>query len=83
MSSNISDPSVAQPVILESFPVGPLRCNCTILGDPLTLEAVVIDPGEEIGRIHKRLAELGLTLKSQKQTVQVLVIDHAEKASAN
>jgi uncharacterized protein (TIGR03435 family) len=27
--------------------------------------------------------ELGLTLKSQKQTVQVLVIDHAEKASAN
>jgi glyoxylase-like metal-dependent hydrolase (beta-lactamase superfamily II) len=74
MSSNISDPSVAQPVILESFPVGPLRCNCTILGDPLTHEAVVIDPGEEIGRIQRRLTELGLALK------QILIthahIDH-------
>jgi glyoxylase-like metal-dependent hydrolase (beta-lactamase superfamily II) len=65
------DPTKA---ILESFPVGPLQCNCTILGDPVTREAIVIDPGEEIGRIHKRLNELGLTLK------QILIthahIDH-------
>jgi hydroxyacylglutathione hydrolase len=74
MTSNVTEPSVAQPVILESFPVGPLRCNCTILGDPLTHEAVVIDPGEEIERIAKRLTELGLALK------QILIthahIDH-------
>jgi len=74
MTLTASDPSLAQPVILESFPVGPLQCNCTILGDPLTHEAVVIDPGEEIGRIAKRLKELGLTLK------QILIthahIDH-------
>jgi hydroxyacylglutathione hydrolase len=74
MTSNIPDSSVPQPVILESFPVGPLQCNCTILGDPLTHEAVVIDPGEEIGRIAKRLKELGLNLK------QILIthahIDH-------
>jgi glyoxylase-like metal-dependent hydrolase (beta-lactamase superfamily II) len=79
MTLNASDPnasggSVPQPVILESFPVGPLQCNCTILGDPLTHEAVVIDPGEEIGRIATRLKELGLTL------TQILIthahIDH-------
>jgi len=61
-------------MILESFPVGPLQCNCTILGDEQTGEAIVIDPGEEIGRIHKRLAAHGLKLK------QILVthghIDH-------
>jgi glyoxylase-like metal-dependent hydrolase (beta-lactamase superfamily II) len=61
-------------MILETFPVGPLACNCTILGDPETHEAIVIDPGDEVGLIHRRLTELGLTLK------QILVthahIDH-------
>jgi glyoxylase-like metal-dependent hydrolase (beta-lactamase superfamily II) len=50
-------------MILESFPVGPLQANCTILGDEETGEAIVIDPGEEASRIHSRLAELGLVLK--------------------
>jgi hydroxyacylglutathione hydrolase len=61
-------------MILETFPVGPLACNCTILGDEEAGEAIVIDPGDEVGRIHRRLTELGLKLK------QILVthahIDH-------
>jgi glyoxylase-like metal-dependent hydrolase (beta-lactamase superfamily II) len=61
-------------MIIETFPVGPLQCNCTILGDELGGEAIVIDPGDEVGRIHRRLLELGLKLK------QILVthahIDH-------
>ncbi len=61
-------------MILETFPVGPLQCNCTILADEETREAIVIDPGDEISRIHRRLTTLGLTLK------QILVthahIDH-------
>ncbi|MGA3161681.1 MAG: MBL fold metallo-hydrolase [Terracidiphilus sp.] len=61
-------------MILETFPVGPLACNCTLLGDPESGEAIVIDPGDEVGRIHRRLTELGLKLK------QILVthahIDH-------
>jgi glyoxylase-like metal-dependent hydrolase (beta-lactamase superfamily II) len=61
-------------MILESFPVGPLACNCTLLGDEQTHEAIVIDPGDEVGRINRRLTELGLKLK------QILVthghIDH-------
>jgi len=61
-------------MILETFPVGPLQCNCTILGDEETHEAIVIDPGDEVSRIARRLRELGLKLK------QILVthahIDH-------
>jgi glyoxylase-like metal-dependent hydrolase (beta-lactamase superfamily II) len=61
-------------MILETFPVGPLQCNCTILGDEDAGEAIVIDPGDEVGRIHARLTALGLKLK------QILVthahIDH-------
>lgn len=61
-------------MILETFPVGPLQCNCTIMGDEQTREAIVIDPGDDISRIHKRLNENGLKLK------QILVthghIDH-------
>ena len=66
--------SLREKPILETFPVGPLQCNCTILGDPATHEAIVIDPGEEISRIHRRLTELGLKL------TQILIthahIDH-------
>jgi glyoxylase-like metal-dependent hydrolase (beta-lactamase superfamily II) len=61
-------------MILETFPVGPLQCNCTLLGDEESGEAIVIDPGDEVGRIHRRLSELGLQLK------QILIthahIDH-------
>ena len=32
-------------MIIESFPVGPLSCNCTILGDPVSKKAIVVDPG--------------------------------------
>ena len=41
--------------ILETFPVGPLQCNCTILADESTGEAVVIDPGDEAERIVRAL----------------------------
>ena len=61
-------------MIFESFPVGPLACNCTILGDEEAHEAIVIDPGDDVSHIHRRLTELGLKLK------QILVthahIDH-------
>jgi len=54
--------------------VGVLGCNCTLLGDEAAGEALVIDPGDEVGRIARRLSELGLRLK------QILIthahIDH-------
>lgn len=43
--------------------VPPLGCNCTIVGDPTTKEAVVVDPGGDVDKILARLAALGLTLK--------------------
>jgi len=57
-------------MILESFPVGPLHCNCTILGDEVTHEALVVDPGDNIPEILSRLQKHGLTLRQ-------IVITHA------
>jgi len=48
-------------MILKSFPVPPLGCNCSIIGDPVTKQAVVVDPGgaiEHILREDRSLLEL-------------------------
>lgn len=38
-------------MIHEILPVGLLRCNCSVLGDEDTREAIVIDPGDDIANI--------------------------------
>jgi glyoxylase-like metal-dependent hydrolase (beta-lactamase superfamily II) len=50
-------------VIVETFPVGMLQCNCTILGDETTREAIVIDPGDDPELILSKLNKHKLTLK--------------------
>ncbi len=57
-------------MIRETFPVGILRCNCTILGDEATGEAMVVDPGDDVSGILTRLAAHRLTLKQ-------IVVTHA------
>lgn len=49
-------------MIITTFPVPPLGCNCTILGDPATREAVVVDPGGAVERILQEVRALGLTV---------------------
>ena len=39
-------------MIHEILPVGPLQCNCSILGDEKTHEALVVDPGDELDKIQ-------------------------------
>ncbi|HET9783411.1 MAG TPA: MBL fold metallo-hydrolase [Terriglobales bacterium] len=53
-----------------TFPVGPLACNCTILGDDAGHSAVVIDPGAEVDGIVQLLAEHDWRL-------QAILITHA------
>ena len=50
-------------MIHEIFPVGPLQCNCSVIGDPTTREAIVIDPGDDIDRVTGALEKHNLTVK--------------------
>lgn len=50
-------------LIHEILPVGLLQCNCHIVGDLRTREAIVVDPGEEVDRILAALAKHRLTVK--------------------
>lgn len=47
-------------LVVETFPVGPLQCNCSIIGCKETGEAVVVDPGGDPEIIEEKLAALGL-----------------------
>ena len=50
-------------MIFESIPVGPLQCNCYILGCEKTHEALVIDPGDEVDLILPILHKNNLKVK--------------------
>jgi hydroxyacylglutathione hydrolase len=57
-------------MIHEILPVGPLQCNCSVIGDEVTHEAMVIDPGDDIEDV------LDLVRKHNLQVKQI-VITHA------
>lgn len=47
-------------MILEHLVVGPFQCNCSIIGDETTGDAIVVDPGDEFDRIKGILDSHGL-----------------------
>jgi glyoxylase-like metal-dependent hydrolase (beta-lactamase superfamily II) len=51
-------------MIRKTFPVPPLGCNCSILGDPVTKQAIVVDPGGAPEQILKMVEAMGLTVVS-------------------
>ncbi len=57
-------------MIHEILPVGPLQCNCSVIGDDITHEAMVIDPGDDVDDV------LDLVRKHNLQVKQI-VITHA------
>ncbi len=46
--------------VIETFPVGMLGCNCTIVGDRAGGDAIVIDGGDEVPEVARRLEAHGL-----------------------
>lgn len=60
---------MAPRLIHEIIPVGLLQCNCSILGDAETRDAIVIDPGDEPGRIEE-------ILRAHKLNVRAIVSTH-------
>jgi hydroxyacylglutathione hydrolase len=55
---------MSQVLIHEIIPVGMLQCNCSILGDPATREAIVVDPGDEVERILAIVRRHGLKVRT-------------------
>ena len=57
-------------MIHKILPVGPLQCNCSIIGDETTHEAMVIDPGDDI-------EDIVAVIREHKLQVKQIVITHA------
>ena len=57
-------------MIHEILRVGPLQCNCSVIGDETSHEAMVIDPGDDVQEV------LDLIRKHHLQVKQI-VITHA------
>ena len=57
-------------MIHEILPVGPLQCNCSVIGDEATREAMVIDPGDDI-------EDVAAIIRKHNLKVKQIVITHA------
>ena len=57
-------------MIHEILPVGPLQCNCSIVGDENSHEAMVIDPGDDVDAVLEIVNRHGLQVKQ-------VVVTHA------
>jgi glyoxylase-like metal-dependent hydrolase (beta-lactamase superfamily II) len=57
-------------MIHEVLPVGMLACNCSVIGDEITREAMVVDPGDDISAIVDIIDRHMLKVKT-------IVITHA------
>jgi glyoxylase-like metal-dependent hydrolase (beta-lactamase superfamily II) len=57
-------------MIHEILAVGPLQCNCSIVGDENNREAMVIDPGDDIDAVMEIVTRHGLQVKQ-------IVVTHA------
>lgn len=60
---------MAEKLIHEVIPVGLLQCNCSVLGDPATREAIVVDPGDDVERILE-------ILRTHQLKVRAIVSTH-------
>jgi hydroxyacylglutathione hydrolase len=63
-AAGILDFEMIEKLIHEVMSVGMLHCNCSILGDPATKEAIVVDPGDEPERILGILRKHGLKVRA-------------------
>jgi hydroxyacylglutathione hydrolase len=57
-------------MIHEILPVGPLQCNCSVVGDETTRDAMVIDPGDDI-------SDVLAVIQKNNLKVRQIVITHA------
>src|SRR6266567_3359759 len=57
-------------MIHEILPVGPLQCNCSVIGDESTRGGLVIDPGDNIEDVVSIVRKHNLQIKQ-------IVITHA------
>src|SRR5579864_3795086 len=57
-------------MIHEILAVGPLQCNCSVIGDETSKEAIVLDPGDDVDDVMEAVRRHGLMVKQ-------IVITHA------
>jgi glyoxylase-like metal-dependent hydrolase (beta-lactamase superfamily II) len=72
-------------LIRKTFPVPPLSCNCSIVGDLETKQAVVVDPGGNPQRILQEIESLDFTvcaiLHTHAHLDHILASGHIKRAT--
>lgn len=52
---------IANDIVFESFPAGPLQCNCTLIAHKTAQQGIIIDPGGDLEYIMAFIKKWQLT----------------------
>jgi hydroxyacylglutathione hydrolase len=55
-------------MLMKTLAVGPLGCNCTILADETSRDAVVIDPGDDVDKLLPLIEKQNLKVRAMLHT---------------
>lgn len=69
-------------IIIETFPAGPLGCNCSLIVDEASKRAIVVDPGGDFELIEERLDALGVGARIDAIVHTHTHIDHVGATAA-
>ncbi len=50
-------------LVIETFPIGTLGCNCSLIYSNVTRETLVIDPGNDLNTFLKQIHDRGLKVR--------------------
>ena len=68
-------------LVFSSFPVGPLQCNCSIIGDAVTRRGIIVDPGGDADLILAEVERMNLQITDIIHTHAHLAAGEIKKAT--
>ena len=69
MNLLIDTPLRKDDIVVETFPVGPFACNCSLIYSTTSNSAILIDPGNDFNLVYSYIENKKLKIEYQNKLI--------------